>query len=232
MNTIGDEVITVQGLLGGRSDKNAQISLWLANAYRDLATSIPFETLESTEDHCLPVSLLGEWPPYNRLKYPRDARAIKAVNLGQPAHWPTAWRPIFKRNIDLVDRYTAVNPSVPAIWAPFGRYMVFAPPANAPYPVRIRYWRKVVINKTRLNDTEIQLPDDWLEIVEYGAAMRGFLDLQQPDRSAAIRTLLYGNVKQPDKPGLIKQRLTRIQAEYMNANYGMRPRRVRYGFVP
>ena len=77
----------------------------------------------------------------------------------------------------------------------------------------------------------INLPDDWLEILDYEAQMRGFIDLQEPDKAAGVRQLLYGNPKKPGMPGLIKQRLTRIQAEYENANYGIRPRKQRYTFV-
>lgn len=231
MATIGDEVIPVVSLLGGRSDKTAQIAVWLANAYRDLASTLPFETLECTHIGVFPVTLLGRWPAYNTIDYPEHCRAIKSINIGQPAPSPAAWRPVFKRNVNIIDRYASVNPSVPAVWAPFRDHLVFAPPSNGPYPYIMRYWRKVVIDPRRLNDTVIELPEDWLEIVEYGAAMRGFLDLQQPDRSAAIRTMLYGNPKHPDKPGLIKQRLLRIQAEYEDADYGIRPRILRYTWV-
>lgn len=222
MATIGNQVSAVASLLGGRTDLNSQISNWLAAGYRDIASTVPLETLEDTEDGIC-VSGIGEYD------YPSSARAIKALSIQVPAGSPKSSRPLYKRNVDIIDRYVGVLPGVPAVWAPFNTEIVMRPVPNDSYPFIVRFWQKPQIAAT-VNDTVLKVPDDWLEIITYEAQMRGYIDLQEPDKAAGIRTLLYGQ-GDPRKPGLIKQRLTRIQAESSNANYGMRPRITRYGWV-
>jgi hypothetical protein len=230
MATIGSRVSTVASLLGGRTDLNTNISGWIANTYRDLANSIPFETLEATQapTPCVPNS--------DTLDYPPDARAIKSITMGFPVGLPTSQRPLYKRNAAIIDRYATTPTGVPSIWAPFGSQIVLRQVPDQPYPLTIRYWLKVTLDPTAavgvINATVINLPDDWLEIVDYGSQMRGYMDLQEPDKAMAIRTLLYGDPGNRKKnPGIIKQRLTRIQAEYMDSNYGVRPRLTRYTYV-
>ncbi len=222
MSTIGDRVSNVISLLGGRSDISSSVSQWLASGYRDLAMSIPFETLEKTDQ---PLTVSG----IDAYDYPADARAIKSITIGLPATNPTSFPPLRKRNMAILDRYTNV-PGVPSIWAPFNsQFFLRAVPDNA-YTLTIRYWQTVTLDPDDINDTELLVPSDWEEIIDYEAQMRGYMDLQEFDKAQAIRTLLYGNPRKPGMPGLIKQRLTRIQAEAENANYGLRPRKQRYTF--
>lgn len=226
--TIGDRVPIVADLLGGRTDKNDSISKWIASGYRDLAHSIPFETLEETIDD---LTVFGQ----DTLLYPGTARAIKSITLGRPSVNPSSWTPLKKRNKAIINRYDTTKPGVPAIWAPFAQRMYLRPVPNDSYPVIVDYWVKVNVDinadVNTLNETEILLPDDWIEIVDYEAQMRGFMGLLEFDKANAIRMLLHGDPKKPKEPGLIKQRLTRIQAEYENADYGLRPRMVRYTHV-
>jgi hypothetical protein len=222
--TIGDTVDDVKDLLGNRSDITARISRWIASGYRDIATTIPFETLEQTDNTFLV-------PNVDTYDYLQGARAVKSITLGFPAGVPQSWRPLRKRNVKILDRYNTSTPGTPSIWAPFNQqYIIRNVPDNA-YQLIVRYWMSVQIDPNDINNTVIQVPDDWVEIVTYQAAMRGFMALLEPDKAAAIRTLLYGNPKQPDKPGLLKQRLTRIQAESMDADYGLRPKLNRYTFT-
>ena len=229
MAIIADRVGIVASLLGGRTDISTDISRWLANSYRDLANSIPFETLEIvTNGQCL-VNI-------DTVDYPADARAIKALSLGVPVGSPTSFRPVYKRNVAITDRYAPTPTGVPSIWAPWAQQMILRQVPNDNYPLIIRYWQLVTLDPSAptavINATPIKLPDDWLEIVDYGAQMRGYIDLQEADRANAIHVLLYGDPGNRKKnPGLIKQRLTRIQPEYEDANYGMRPRLTRYTFV-
>jgi hypothetical protein len=233
MSTIGERIPIVASLLGGRTDLNNLISLWLLNGYRDLASTIPFETLESTEDNLTA-------PNQPTLDYPGDARAIKALTLSVPSSGPTSQRPLYKRNMAILDRYAVQPTGIPSIWAPFQNQIHLRQVPDKSYPVVVRYWRKVSFDPARVDDTVLEVPDDWLEIVDYAAQLRGYMDLQEFDKSNMqefdksnmIRTLLYGNPRQPGRLGLIRQRLTRIQAESENASYGLRPRLHRYTFVP
>jgi hypothetical protein len=75
------------------------------------------------------------------------------------------------------------------------------------------------------------MPDDWLEILDYSAAMRGLTELIEPDKAAALYNLLFGprgeNTIDPKtgrpKFGLIAQRMTAMEAEYTDAFYGLPP---------
>src|SRR5215831_804099 len=214
---IGDLVNDVADLLGNRSDINTRISKWIAYGYRDIGHAIPFEELEET-DYTLLVPNLGGYD------YPIGARAIKSMTMGFPAGKPTSRRPLRKRNIKILDRYNLSTPGTPSIWAPFKNQFHVRPVPDQGYPLIIRFWKKVQLDQMDINNTELLVPDDWVEIVQYQAQIRGFMGLLEFDKAAAVRTMLYGNPKQPDKPGLLKQRLTRIQAEYMDADYGFRPK--------
>lgn len=225
MATIADEVSIVADLLGGRTDQEANIERWIAATYRDIASTIPFETLEATENTVLVAN--ADAP----IDYPTDARAIKSIVIGIPAAAPTTQTPLYKRNVAIIDRYGTSSTGIPSIWAPFGNQIVLRAVPNDAYPLTIRYWQKVVLSED-LAETELLVPDDWLEIIEYGAQLRGYIALQDPQGAASVRLMLYGDPKLPDKPGLIKQRLTQIQAENANANYGVRPRITRYTNVP
>lgn len=229
MATIGDRVSLVASLLGGRTDLNANISQWIANAYRELGNTIPFETLEIVTNA---VCLTG----IDTVDYPPDARAIMALSLGVPVGTPTSFRPLYKKNVAIIDRYAPTPTGVPSIWAPWAKQMILRQVPNDNYPLTIRYWQLVTLDPSAttavINATPILLPDSWLEILDYAAQMRGYIDLQEADRANAIHVLLYGDPNPRKKqPGLIKQQLTRIQAEFSNANYNMRPRLTRYSFV-
>ena len=138
MATIADRVPIVQSLLGGRTDKSSLISQWLANGYRDLAHSIPFETLEDTQNSSCVASI-------DTYQYPPSARAIKAITLGVPAVNAASYRPLYKRNAAIIDRYSPVPTGVPAIWCPFGTNFIVRPVPNDAYPLIIRFWQVVAI---------------------------------------------------------------------------------------
>jgi len=221
--TIGDRIDTVVSLLAGRTDKNSSISSWVMNSYRELAMSVPFEELEESDNPTLV-------PNIPTLDYPINARGIKALEIGFPFNNPQTSAPVIKRNKDILNRYIFTPPGQPAIWAPYGGQMWFGPVPLYPYPLVRDYWRKPIPNAIDINNTLLELPDDWIEIVDYGAQMRGWIDLLEFDKAANLRTMLWGDPDPTKKnPGLIKTKLTRIQAEYLNADYGFRPKLTRYG---
>lgn len=229
MALIGDRVGIVASLLGGRTDLNANISQWIANAYRELANSLPFETLELTANTQTLANI-------DTVDYPVDARAIKSITIGVPVSNPISFRPLYKKNMAIIDRYAPSPTGIPSVWGPFAQQVVLRQVPNDAYPLIIRYWQLITLDPSAstavINVTPIQLPADWIEILDYAAQMRGYIDLQESDRAAAIHVLLYGDPNPRKKqPGLIKQKLTRIQSEYENSNYGVRPRLTRYCFT-
>jgi len=225
MATIADRVPIVASLLGGRTDQNTNISNWILNSYRDVASAVPFEELELTQTTLSVANI-------NTVPYPFDARGIKFITLGFPAANPTSFRPLWKRNVGILDRYAPTPTGVPAIWAPFNNQILLAQTPDNNYPLIIRYWQKVVPDPLIQNNTVLKVPDDWLEIIDYAAQERGLIDFQDMQKANDIHILLWGDPANRKKnPGLIRSRLTRIQAEYMGASYGFRPRIYRFSHV-
>jgi|SRR5215831_1502338 len=228
--TIADRLPIVRGLLGGREDKDTEIANWIANSYQSLGSSLPFETLEDTAN---PTTVAGT----DNYPYPPTARGIKSIVIGIPAANPQTFPPLIKKNVQLLDRYGPQR-GTPSLWAPFGANYLVRQVPNDNYPLIVRFWIRpqiqFLVGTTNADPaTPLFVPDDWLEILDYSAQLRGYMDLQEFDKAQVIRTLLYGdpaNIKRV--PGLIKANLRRIQAEQDTNQYGLRPRIRRYAHVP
>jgi hypothetical protein len=155
-------------------------------------------------------------------QYPNQALAITACSMV----YQGARRSIRKKDSQYIDLYPTNQQGPPVIWAPFKDTQIFRPVPDQAYTITRRYWKKPVVNFTSTSTIEatvLLLPDNWLEILDYAAALRGFIDLEEADKAGNLRMLLYGDPRHPaDNPGLIKQHLTRIQAENMNSDYGIR----------
>jgi len=220
VSLISDRVATVQLMLGNRADLASRIPVWLANAYVELASNIPFSDLEDS-DTILTVAGADTYD------YPASARGIVASTLtvnSQP-------RPLTKKNIAYIDIYPSTNRGIPVVWAPFNYKQVLRPIPDDGYMIVRRFWTKPVVDftsTTTINATSLSVPDDWLEVVDYAAALRGFVELKDREKAKDTRILLYGDPKDPSNPGLIKQHLTTIQAENVNSDYGLRCKVRRY----
>jgi hypothetical protein len=84
--------------------------------------------------------------------------------------------------------------------------------------------------------TEIQVPDDWLEIVDLGAILRGHISLLERDKAAEVQQLLFGlTIPTTGKmvPGLIAVMWNRRQAQAPAMDYNIQPRQPKrtYGNV-
>lgn len=224
MALISDRTTTVQPMIGNRTDLSARIPIWTANAYIELASNIPFPDLEATDV----LSTVGSsgpqnFPPANdTYDYPTNAQGILSCTIiVQNVPYPVS-----KKNIEYIDQYPTLYPGRPVIWAPFNYHQIFRPVPDQSYQVIRRFWTRPVVDFTStstINATILSLPPDWLEIVDYTSALRGFMELKDYEKAQGIRIILYGDPKHPqDNPGLIKQRLTQIQSENMNSDYGMR----------
>lgn len=217
MSTIEDRYDGIKFMLGNRSDLEAQIARWTANAYIELASNIPFPNLERGPDDILTAS--GQ----DSYQYPSNAMGIIACSM----LFNGAKRAVRKKNIEYIDLYPTTQQGPPVIWAPFNMQQVFRPIPGGSYTITRRYWEKPVVNFSTtdtINATTLLVPDNWLEVIDYSAALRGNIELDEKDKAQALNILLHGDPKHPEQPGIIKQRLTRIQAENMNSDYGMRMR--------
>jgi hypothetical protein len=227
MSTILDRVDRVRAMLGNRRDLDTRIVSWLRDSYIELGMNYPFEDLEDS-------ALIDVVPGTDKYSYPTTSvlngsdtigfstRAIKSVTLVL-SNGSTI--PLRKRNIKFLDRYSS-SVGRPSIYASYHNVIVIRPVPNAdPSKMLWRIWLKPKIEYDTLS-TEILLPEDWLEILDYMAAFRGHTELVERDKAQEIFTLLHGTEDTRSgrrNPGLIKQRILRRQAESVDEEYPIRP---------
>lgn len=118
----------------------------------------------------------------------------------------------------------------PVQWYRYGDTCGFVAPPNKAYQTQLRWYRMHPIDDASLQDTEILISRDWNEILVWGAAMRGFMELLEFEKAAKLRVLLYGDPKYPDRPGLINARKKRKEKEAWRRQRTLRPVVRDYGF--
>lgn len=120
-------------------------------------------------------------------------------------------------------------PSLPTQWYRFGTTIGFEPTPNQNYQVQARIMRRHPIvdyfnSAGMLNTTTILLPNEWFEVLEWAAAMRGFMEKLNYARAGEIRTMLWGDPEHPnDNPGLIASVKTKRRSEAWLVQQPLRP---------
>jgi hypothetical protein len=228
MATIDDRVPFVAVELGNRADLSAgtpsRIENWLWQSYLNLGMSYKFHESEFTLD--------AQWQQgADSIDYPQDCRAILNVAFFR-AQDGTAIK-IQWKNIAYLRRYPTqgvtgsqqVGP--PAIIASFNEQVFVRPLCDQQvYNVVIDFWQKPVQDQSGVGATELLVPDDFLEIVDMGAMMRGHASLGEVDRAQQLQQLLYGYTLPTSGkfvPGMIAQMYTRRQAEAPGMDYNIQP---------
>lgn len=120
------------------------------------------------------------------------------------------------------DKFLQAN-SIPAEWYRFSNFIGVNPPPNQRYQVQARILKRHPIDATTMEATCILLPREWYEVIEWAAAIRGFMELLEYEKAGAIRTLLYGDPKHPEKPGIIEGVKKRRKMEAWRQTQQLRP---------
>jgi hypothetical protein len=232
--TIANRENNVSMKLGNRADLNqpavgsgntySRIDGWLRDAYISIAYARTFEQTEQT----IAIQLVAGNDTY---AYPTTVRAIKSLvglNTATGASVVVDWK-----DINYIRRYSVGNQGpnqpyngTPSIVAAWGNNIIFRPfPDTQPYTFYLDCWMKPVIYSV-LNTTQLLVPDDWLEVIDYEAAMRGHAELLERDKAHEIAALLNGWVE-PDGSktiGLIERLQNRNQAQAPYTDWGMQPK--------
>ena len=223
MALISDRTANVKFKLGNRTDIDTKIEEWYRDAYLEIAYGYPFEELEETVHD----TMVKDIDAYD---YPDEARGIKVITI----EFDTGERRLRRRHIRNIERYqSTLAPGQPALYAPFGNQIIVRPVPSASFNFRWRIWKKPTIEDT-LADTLLEVPDDWLEILDYAATIRGHTDLLERDKAGELHAILHGGSYTNSDgtvrrfPGIIKQRLLRRQAEHVDSEYAIRPLIRRY----
>jgi len=118
---------------------------------------------------------------------------------------------------------SVVTVAQPISWYRFGNSIGFYPSPDKNYQVQARILRMHPIADNALQTTSILIPRDWNEVLVLAAAERGFIELNEYEKAAALHKLLHGDPKYPEKPGLINGRKKKRAREAWRTSQGLRP---------
>jgi hypothetical protein len=138
-------------------------------------------------------------------------------------------------NFQDADKFLS-DPSLPTEWYRYGNNIGFKPMPDKNYQVQARIMRRHPITDYfnalgTLNTTTLLLPTEWFEVLEWAAAMRGFMELLQFEKASEIRTMLWGDPDEKKKnPGLIASVKTKRRSEAWLQQQALRPMVKTYSF--
>lgn len=244
MGTFADRVARVAAVLGNRADLTSVVAPnavsrvmgWIRDSYINLCMSYELETLEVSLSTTLAINS-------NSLSYPPDCRAIQSLTFSNPDG--TTFQPDWK-DLQYFRMFNQVNPGPPSIWTTQNQTIFFGPKADKQYNLIIDYLQLPQIldaggnvldpsqSTKDISTTPILLPYDWLEVLDYGAEMRGHAELLEREKAQQIQQLLFGfTIPLTNKfvPGLIGQIMTRRQAQAPLVDYGIQPRTPKRSFT-
>jgi hypothetical protein len=134
------------------------------------------------------------------------------------------------QNYQETDKFLSSTFATPTEWYRFSTNLGFYPLPDNPYQVQSRIYQVHPINYNNVPQTPILLPQDWNEIIVLAAAQKGFLELEEYEKSTAIGTLLRGDPKYPAKPGMLYGRKKKRTQEDWRQNQSLSPMIRRYGY--
>lgn len=228
MATITDRITDVLFELGNRSDINtgapSQLAKWYRDAYISIVMGYPFEQLENTYRPTASGT--------DTVGFPSTARAVQSlVVLDSSGNYKA--EPELK-DIRYMRKTTNTTPGIPSVYAFRGSNMIFSPAfdTNDVYTIVLDTWDKPTITADIVSTT-LNVPDDWLEAIDYAAMMRAHSRLGERDKARELRALLFGETTPTGSfiPGLLSQLATRAQKNAPARDYGVQPRGVKQGYT-
>jgi len=236
----------------GANGSPSRVDNWIYQSYLNIAMTYPFHESEAT--------VSGQWTAgMDFIAYPPGARRFDSIAFYQPNG--TAIK-ISWKDIQYLRRYPSNIPTIPvtngllsvgppSIVAPHGEKLYVRPYADSViYSWIGDIWLKpqqlpgedapdatppyVAQGTLDIGATEIQVPDDWLEIVDLGAILRGHISLIEREKAQEVQQLLFGfTMPSSNKmvPGLIAQALSRRQAQAPIMDYNIQPRQPKRSYT-
>lgn len=134
---------------------------------------------------------------------------------------------VFATNYQDADQITPF-PGQPFKWYRYGDTIGFVPTPDQNYQVQARIYKQHPINDVNLPATSVLIADDWREVLILAAVVRGFIELNEFEKAAKLKILLYGDPAKPDEPGLMYKRKKRRDKEMWRRQQSLSPRVRRY----
>lgn len=132
-----------------------------------------------------------------------------------------------------------LTPGTPAYWSRFRDQLYLAPLPDQSYFCRMRYqiphpWTGGTVSDPfpTLIDP-LMLPDEWKDIIEYGAAERGAINFRMLDYASQYHNILFGDPQfqrssgATGMPGLIARREMQLESDTTSQTRSIRVRRGR-----
>lgn len=218
----------VAAKLSNRGDVITLGKQWVVDAVLELSRDYPFQALERTTT--TPVQLTNGVYEYALSTWLNagDTIANLVPSFYMFYNVPLAGVPGYNPGIGLT--YKSIDslelmfstPGTPAYWSRYNNNRIFiAPQPNNTYYSYMRYQTQHPFNDPALLADPILLPDEWHEIIEYSAAMRGAGNLRMLDYQQSYKAILFGDPKKPGDVGLISARVSQMEADTVS-NQGMR----------
>jgi hypothetical protein len=199
---------------------------WIADAVLELSRDYRFENLETTGPTVQMTAGTYQYPlsffqnpgdtypnliPSFFMFYDIPLQPVTGYNPGIGLTWKT---------IDSMELMFSTQ-GTPAYWTRYQQQIYVAPSPINNYYGYMRYQKQHPFSQPAALTDVIMLPDEWREIVEYSAALRGAGDLRMLDYAEAYHKILFGDPASPAQVGLISKRISQIQADSVE-NQGMR----------
>ncbi len=231
MSTLNDRIARVLYNLGNRADLSTRVLGWLQDSYIELGMAYEFAELEDKYNQTMVVGT-GDYS-YPTMATANGSRltgfAVRAIKSLTAIHPTSGVRfPLTYRDAKYIDRYPELttNYGTPSIYADEGKQALIRPAPDVAYTLRWRVWCEPLITALTPGTTVILLPNDWLEILDYTATLKGYVDLKEFDKAKETHQTLYGSFDPRTGkmiPGLIAQRMTTKSAAIVQQDYAVRP---------
>jgi hypothetical protein len=224
--------------LENRISEQANVDRWLRDTIIEISGNPDYrDSFPDLEIYGAITNLVGgtqatavqEYPETQFIALASDYN-IKTLDFMIWTDYPTNMnrRQLTTGHYQEADRFSSY-PSLPTEWYRFGNTIGFDPPPNKNYQVQARIMRRHPITDYfnaagQLNQTPILLPNEWYEVLEWAAAMRGFMELLEFEKASEIKTMLWGDPAHPnDNPGLIASVKTKRRGEAWMQQQPLRP---------
>lgn len=225
--TSGPPIGGVAAKLSNRDDVIAIGKQWIADAVIELSRDYPFQDLERTTPTFVQMTSGQFQYPLSTWLVPGDTIANLVPSFYMFYNVPLTGVPGYNPGIGLT--YKSIDslelmfstPGTPAYWSRFAKDIFIAPQPNNTFFSYMRYQRQHPFSNPVALDDPILLPDEWREIVEYSAALRGAGNLRMLDYASAYKITLFGDPKGKGDVGLIAHRVSQMESDTVS-NQGMR----------
>lgn len=232
MAIIKDLVTSVVAKLANRVDAAEGAPVWIKRTIQEMTESYPFIELEEIGPT---VQFISGQAIYNKTFFTKGA--VKSTMFNELAvyiDYPTNSKtnPMFFRELQVVSPMSQI-PGLPCFWTQHADDLIFGLNPNNPYSAYARYQREHPFDLI-IENTTIKMPGSWEELIEYGAAERGAIELRMLDYVTMYHAVLFGDPEfelssgAKGKPGLIFRRLSQHDRNSSNNAKQLPPQQRRY----